>query len=71
MEYNVRAGGIAIEDVKKVVFGYTAGIGFDIDSQARVPVFLEAKYNGSFSSSFAILGNYWNQAFIVSVGVRM
>jgi hypothetical protein len=62
---------IADEDVKKITFGYNAGLGARFDKIIHMPLFLELKYCGDLASFYSRSGKYWNNVFLINLGVNL
>jgi len=62
---------LAQEDVKSVTFGYNIGLGAAFDEIIHAPIFFEVKYCGDFSPFYSGSGKYWNDVFLINIGVNI
>jgi len=71
IDYLVSVTNLPREGVKNVTLGYDLGIGTSLNRALHVPVFVEVKYSGDFSSVYSAAGKYWNSVILLNVGVSL
>lgn len=54
------------KDRKNILLGYNLGIGISFHK-----IFLEAKYNGDFSSFYSVGPEFWNKVYMFNFGVEI